>query len=188
MDWLARLETPANALAVLTAMITPAVLMSACGTLILSTSTRLGRVVDRIRVLVGKFEELERSERGDVLREESRQLVFEQLARQSARARLLQRAMVAFYSALGTFVSSSVAIAVLAAVARNFTWAAVVLGLCGALFMLYGAILLIIESRMALGAIVSELNYVARVRRLYGEDLTERSAIGPFTWLGRRIG
>ena len=40
-----------QALAVLTAMITPAVLISACGALILSTSTRLGRVVDRVRAL-----------------------------------------------------------------------------------------------------------------------------------------
>jgi hypothetical protein len=35
-----------SSLAVLTAMITPAVLISASGTMILSTSTRLGRVVD----------------------------------------------------------------------------------------------------------------------------------------------
>ena len=35
----------APSLAVLSAMITPAVLISACGTLILSTSQRLGRVV-----------------------------------------------------------------------------------------------------------------------------------------------
>ena len=39
MDWLARLESPANALAVLTAMITPAVLISACGALSFSTSS-----------------------------------------------------------------------------------------------------------------------------------------------------
>lgn len=36
---------------VLGAMITPAVLISACGTLVLSTSNRLSRVVDRVRVL-----------------------------------------------------------------------------------------------------------------------------------------
>jgi hypothetical protein len=36
-----------SSLAVLTAMITPAVLISASGTMILSTSTRLGRVVDK---------------------------------------------------------------------------------------------------------------------------------------------
>ena len=50
MPWLAGLETPQDALAVLTAMITPAVLISACGALIFSTSTRMGRVVDRVRV------------------------------------------------------------------------------------------------------------------------------------------
>jgi len=37
-----------NALNILSAMITPAVLISACGTLIFSTSTRLARVVDRV--------------------------------------------------------------------------------------------------------------------------------------------
>ena len=43
---------------VLGAMITPAVLMSACGTLVFSTSARLGRVVDRVRVLSERIEEL----------------------------------------------------------------------------------------------------------------------------------
>ncbi len=58
MDWLARLEAPQNALAVLTAMITPAVLISACGALIFSTSSRLGRVIDRVRSLSEKFEQI----------------------------------------------------------------------------------------------------------------------------------
>ena len=35
----------------LTAMVTPALLISATGSLVLSTSTRLGRVVDRVREL-----------------------------------------------------------------------------------------------------------------------------------------
>jgi hypothetical protein len=47
-----------SAVAVLTAMITPAVLISACGSMILSTSSRLGRVVDRVRALSDKLEEL----------------------------------------------------------------------------------------------------------------------------------
>jgi hypothetical protein len=46
---------------VLSAMITPAVLISACGALILSTSVRLGRVVDRVRALADRFEELSRT-------------------------------------------------------------------------------------------------------------------------------
>lgn len=188
MDWLARLEAPANALAVLTAMITPAVLISACGTLIFSTATRLGRVVDRVRLLVTRFEELERDSEQDALRNERRQLIFGQLQRQSIRARLLQRAMVAFYTGVAMFVACSVAVAIIAALAWNYTWIAVALGLAGALFMLHGAILLIVESRMALGAIASELEFVAKVSRHYGDDLAERSMGGWFTWLGKKIG
>ncbi len=43
------ISTLTEAVSVLTAMITPALLLSACGTLILSTSNRLARIVDRIR-------------------------------------------------------------------------------------------------------------------------------------------
>lgn len=169
MDWLARLESPANALAVLTSMITPAVLISACGSLLFSTGTRLGRVVDRVRTLVAKFEELEKHPEKDELFDERRGLIFGQLRRQSSRARLLQRAMVAFYSALGVLVACSIAIAVIAAVDRAHTWVAVVLGLAGSLFMFYGLVLLIVESRLALGAIVSELEFVEKVRQHYGD-------------------
>jgi hypothetical protein len=52
-----QMEELSSAVSVLTAMITPAVLISACGALILSTSTRLGRVVDRVRLLIERFEE-----------------------------------------------------------------------------------------------------------------------------------
>jgi hypothetical protein len=55
-------------------MITPAVLISACGSMILSTSSRLGRVVDRVRALSDRLEELARS-RADEARE--RQAVAE---------------------------------------------------------------------------------------------------------------
>lgn len=45
-----------------------------------------------------------------------------------------------------------------------------------------------IESRMALGAIVSELEFVAKVSRHYGDDLAQQSLGGLFTWLGKKIG
>jgi hypothetical protein len=182
MDWLSRLESPTNALAVLTSMITPAVLISACGSLLFSTGTRLGRVVDRVRTLVAKFEELERHPEKDPLFDARRKLIFGQLQRQSTRARLLQRAMVAFYTALGVLVACSIAIAVVAAVDRGYTWVAVGFGLAGSLFMFYGSILLIVESRLALGAIVSELEFVEKVGRFYGDDLLEAGS-GPFVWL-----
>jgi hypothetical protein len=188
VDWLSHLETPQNALAVLTAMITPAVLISACGALIFSTSSRLGRVVDRVRLLSAKFEELARSPEKDDMFEERRVLIFQQLDRQTSRARLIQRAMTAYYSALGIYTFATVTIAVTSAVARSLTWVAVGLGLTGAMFMLYGSILLIVESRMALGAIMSEMDFVWKVSTKYaGKELTQRTTGGPFTWLGRKI-
>jgi threonine/homoserine/homoserine lactone efflux protein len=187
MDWLTRLETPQVALSVLTAMITPAVLISACGALIFSTSTRLGRVIDRTRALSERFQHLAAHPDQDELFEENRQLIFTQLDRQTSRARLIQRAMAAYYTALGTFVASTVAIAIFSAAARNFTWIAVLLGVIGTLYMLYGSVLLIVESRMALSAIMTEMDFVWKLsQRHAGDDLKTKPG-GPFTWLGRKI-
>jgi hypothetical protein len=189
MDWLARFEAYQNAVGVLTAMITPAVLISACGALIFSTSSRLGRVIDRVRALSERFERLAKHPEDDEMFEERRALIFSQLDRQTSRARLIQRAMTAFYTALGIFVATTVLIAITAAFARNFTWVAVAFGLIGTLFMLYASVLLIIESRMALSAIMSEMDFVWKVSTKYaGKDLAARPTGGPFTWLGKRIG
>jgi hypothetical protein len=188
MDWLAQLESPQNALAVLTAMITPSVLISACGALIFSTSSRLGRVVDRVRTLSEKFETLAKHPEADEMAPDRRQLVFEQLDRQTSRARLIQRAIVAFYMALGIFVATSVAIAVIAAVARSFTWIAVVLGIVGGLFMFYGSVMLVIESRMAMASIASEMDFVWKVSTRYAGGKLDEARGGPATWLGKKIG
>src|SRR5919205_2837198 len=127
-----KMETLSSALAVLTAMITPAVLISACGALILSTSTRLGRVVDRVRSLIDRFEEMaKRQEEDDVeFFEERRAVIFDQLDQLTTRTRLLQKSMRVFYLSLGVFVSTSVAIGIVAAVGRpGHAWLPVVLGL-----------------------------------------------------------
>ena len=189
MDWLTRLETPGNALAVLTAMITPAVLISACGALIFSTATRMGRVIDRVRFLSGRFEELARHPEDDDMAADRLPLLYAQLERQTARARLIQRSLVAFYTALGVFVATSVAIAVLNSIARNYLWVAVFFGLIGSSVMLYGSVLLIVESRMALSAVISEIEFLSKVSRKYASaDVAARPIGGPFTWLGRKIG
>jgi hypothetical protein len=188
VDWLTRLEAPANALSVLTAMITPAVLISACGALIFSTATRLGRVIDRVRYLSARFEELAKNPAADDMATERLALLHAQLERQTARARLIQRSLVAFYSSVGVFVATSVSIAVLNSIARNYLWVAVMLGLLGSVFMLYGSLLLIIESRMALAAIVSEIEFLSKVSRKYAGDAAGRPVGGPFTWLGKKIG
>src|SRR2546427_11269673 len=93
-----------NAITVLTAMITPAGLISACGSMILSTSIRLGRVVDRVRTLSDRLEEMGLDQEKSEVNKERQAVIFEQLDKLTSRARILQRCMVTFYLSLGAFV------------------------------------------------------------------------------------
>src|ERR1041384_1224442 len=135
------------AIAVLTAMITPAVLISACGSMILSTSSRLGRVVDRVRSLSDRLEDMAaKGERSNTERQAS---IFQQLDKLTSRARILQRCMVTFYLSLGMFVSTSVAIGVVPFTgSQRYNMIPVALGLTGACFLFYGSVLLILEARL----------------------------------------
>lgn len=153
-----------SALAVLTAMITPAVLISACGSMILSTSHRLGRVVDRVRALSDKLDELATKHQIDHVDVKERQtIIFAQMDKLTSRARILQRSMVTFYLALGMFVATSVAIGVVAVVGNSrYNIVPVILGLVGACFLFYGSMLLIFEARLALSTIHLEMDFIWR--------------------------
>jgi len=149
------------AIAVLTAMITPAVLISACGSMILSTSSRLGRVVDRVRSLSDRLEDMAaRGERSNTERQAS---IFQQLDKLTSRARILQRCMVIFYLSLGMFVATSVAIGVVPFTgSQRYNMIPVGLGLAGACFLFYGSVLLILEARLALSTIHAEMDFIWR--------------------------
>ena len=169
-------------LAVLTAMITPAVLISACGTMILSTSTRLGRVVDRVRELSDRLRKLAREEATVEFLEEERAMLYDQLDKLTSRSRLLQRALTVFYFAVGVFVASSVAIGAVAFFSTRglFTgsrsaWTPVIMGLFGTMFLFYGSMLLIFEARLALQATHSEMDFIWRTtKRVMPADLVEQ--------------
>ncbi|HEY1402921.1 MAG TPA: DUF2721 domain-containing protein [Pyrinomonadaceae bacterium] len=162
------MEPLSSALAVLTAMITPAVLISACGALILSTSTRLGRVVDRVRALSDRFEELAASGGEDLaLFEERRAVMFNQLDKLTSRARILQRSMTVFYVALGLFVATSVAIGVVAFVGVRYSFIPVVMGLAGASFLFYGSMTLIFEARLAVVSLRAEMDFIWQLGKHY---------------------
>ena len=166
----------ASAIAVLTAMITPAVLISACGSMILSTSARLGRVVDRVRALSDRLEELHHHADDDESAIERQAAFFEQLDKLTSRSRILQRCMVTFYLSLGMFVATSVAIGVVPFTGGGrYNIVPVVVGLAGASFLFYGSILLIFEARLALSTIHSEMDFIwARSKRHAPQDFVER--------------
>ena len=152
-----------SAITVLTAMITPAVLISACGSMILSTSTRLGRVVDRVRALSDRLEEMTNNiaDGGDFT--ERQAVIFQQLDKLTSRARILQRCMVTFYVSLGLFVATSVAIGIVPFTGNaRYNFVPVVLGIAGAMFLFYGSVLLILEARLALSTIHAEMDFIWR--------------------------
>ena len=151
------------AIAVLTAMITPAVLISACGSMILSTSSRLGRVVDRVRALSDRLEDMTANDGHGPSPTERQALIFQQLDKLTSRARILQRCMVTFYLSLGMFVATSVAIGIVPFTGnQRYNIIPVGLGLAGACFLFYGSVLLIMEARLALSTIHAEMDFIWR--------------------------
>jgi Protein of unknown function (DUF2721) len=187
------LSTLTPALAVLTAMITPAVLMLACGALIGSTSQRLIRVVDRVRGFSDEFTRLVNDDSDSPLPEAHRIHIISQLDKLTRRARLLQFSMTAFYLALASYVLSSVAIGLLTFVSLDDDYSRyipVAVALIGMTFLFTGSMLLIFEARLAIYAVHEEMNYIWKLaqntgpsRRLrdLGESrqVTGRSASGP---------
>ena len=63
---------------ILTSMITPAVLISACGTLIFSTSARLGRIFDRVTVMKSEVEAIATNVQGAVISNSGHWIMEEQ--------------------------------------------------------------------------------------------------------------
>ena len=170
------MDALSSSLAVLTAMITPAVLISASGTMILSTSTRLGRVVDRVRSLSDRLRRLTSEEEDSEFFEEERAMLYGQLDKLTSRSRLLQRALTTFYLAVGVFVATSVAIGVVSFLSGpRFAWIPVVMGLIGAFFLFYGSMLLVFEARLALSTTHAEMDFVWHTtRRVVPKELVEQ--------------
>ena len=165
-------------LSVLTSMITPAVLISACAGLILSTSVRLGRVVDRVRALAERFEEMARRRPEEVVLYEDRlEMTFAQLDWLTSRARHLQRAMTTVYLSLGLFVATSVAIGITAALGGQYAMVPVVFGMFGVAFLFFGTLLLGFEATLALKSIHAEMDFLWKLGRHHApEELQNRVA------------
>lgn len=150
----------------LTAMVTPALLISATGSLVLSTSTRLGRVIDRVRSLEERLTELIYTEnKADVpLYEKRVEVIVDLLDKVTSRARILQRAMATFYYGLGCFILTSVTIA-LAAFFASYRWFPIPIGIVGIMFLFAGSIYMLRETRMATASINAEMDFTWELAR-----------------------
>lgn len=143
------MENISQALTILSAMITPVVLIMASGSLILSTSQRLGREIERTRKLGNRLHELtddeavKNGEREEILSS------YLQLKRSTRRVRHLQRAMTGLYLSLLFFVVTSISMGMVDLLLLSSNWVPVLFVLMGATLLLYSCIELISESRLA---------------------------------------
>ena len=162
---------------VLGAMITPAVLISASGVLVLSTSNRVGRTVDRVRVLEAEVERLQMSaESGSPLvlaKEFKRKHIGDQLVQLSERALLLRSALTALYTAIGLLVATSILVGVVALLQWAYTWLPVVSGFAGSCALLYGSLLLVREARLAVRSTLQEVSLAREAVINRGEQRIE---------------
>ena len=150
-------------------MFTPAILISACGTLIFSTSTRLARVVDRMRELSRVIEQFSRDEVAD-FPEERHIEVDRQIAIHARRVQLVQRSLTSFYVSLSLLVAATVAVFSRAA------WLPNTLGIVGTVFLFYGCVMLIAETRLALRSVKSEMEFTLMLRAKYQERRAAETA------------
>jgi hypothetical protein len=145
---------------VLSAMITPAVLLLATGSLVMTTSNRSIRCVDRVRERAVELEEI--GDKQDEQTDVKRQHLYRQLEINTRRARLLQKALSRLYLGVGFFVATSVSIGVVALLHVNVGYVPLVLGFIGAFLLFSASVYLILESRLAMTTTYAEMDYITR--------------------------
>ncbi|GHG33878.1 hypothetical protein CBQ26_09635 [Deinococcus indicus] len=163
-------------LQVLTAMITPAVLISGAGTLLMSTSSRLGRVTDRVRQLTARFKVLVTEDgRQEGLAREEKRLIVQQLPRLARRSCIIVRAMTALYLAVALLVLTSILIGGSALLGQDAGLLPVVIAIAGAGSLAYGALLLSFETRLSASTTREEMKFLVSLGEhyagLYDEQL-----------------
>ncbi len=152
--------TSSDAPPLLSSMFTPVVLINACGLILLSTSQRLSRQLDRLRRLGDLVDAVadRDTERG---RARLRGLA-DQLRLTTRRAHLQQRSLAAQYLSICLFVATVFAIAAVNALGGRVAWTPIVLALLGVAALFYAILLLIVESREAFDSVRQETENALR--------------------------
>lgn len=148
--------TPQDAIShyeVLASLLAPALLMAATGSLLVSANNRLARVVDRLRSLVHLWND------AGAARREGLDL---QIARHRRRSRYVLHACVMLYAAVGSFVGTSLALAVDAFSGSRLPLLPTALAVLGVLFLLVACVYLGLEVTLAVRSFDEELEMEMR--------------------------
>lgn len=135
--------------AILTAMLAPALLMTATGSMLVSANARLARVVDRLRGLILEWH-------GVAPDPASRDL---RIRRHRRRAHLVLRACQMLYAALGCFVGTSLGLAIDAVLRYHLDVLPTALAILGVVFLLGASLLLGVEVSLAVRSFDEELDH-----------------------------
>lgn len=158
------------ALSVLTAMITPAVLISGASAILISTTTRVGRVTDRIRLYTDRFRALVEGDHLDeALATAEKEMIMDQLAIHSQRSRMLLRAMTGLYIAISLFVLASVLIGGGELTRGQTGMLPTLVAILGSLSLSYSTMMLSVEVRLSAKASRQEMNFMLRLGERYAE-------------------
>lgn len=154
-------HTAQPALAIISAMITPAILILASGNLVASTLARLARIVDRARALADRIEASRTRGDGDTT-----YALGDVLRIYRRRSLYVARALSAYYAAIGFFIITSLTIALDNFMQTIVPWLAVVLTVIGVLLLLLGTLALVFETNLAAGLLGRELDILDQRRSL----------------------
>jgi len=139
-------------MSIVTAMITPAILILAAGSLVSSTLVRLGRVVDQTRALVLQGESLRQSGKSEAVA-----IIEDRMDRQLRRAELARNALWGYYLAIVLFLVSSVTIALSQAIHARFSWIGPFIVLLGGCVLILATSQLVIEVGLGAGSLREEV-------------------------------
>ena len=151
--------------ATLSAMITPAIFLTANGSLIISTSNRMSRVVDRIRVLNDLADKLCRGATDfDYVRDRLAH-VQDQLNRLVWRGDRIRYALTALYLAFGTFAGTSLTLAIDVWTGNRLVALPTLLAVLGVGLMLFACVNLVREAMEALRSNRLEIRFFRDLHR-----------------------
>lgn len=136
---------------VIGAMLAPALLMAATGSLLISANARLARVVDRLRLLV-------LGEGGQPVAWTAPEVLHREITQHRRRAALVLRACWMLYVALGCFIGTSLALAASTLLNPRIAVVATVLALLGMASLLGAALAMGREVSMAVKSLDAELD------------------------------
>jgi hypothetical protein len=141
-------------LQVVSAMITPAILILAAGSLVASTLVRLGRIVDNIRALIARGQDMREAGNESALR-----IVDQMLHVLLRRNDLARNALICYYTAISLFLLSTLVIGFTLLLHSKLDWIGPAIVMLGSICLFAGSAALVVEVNVSSGTTRQEVQW-----------------------------